>query len=303
MMGGPAGDKTHFPGLHSISPREASRRSPDFLLEVSTSIQQRDRKICLALYNHRVLTTHQIKELFFENDRVCRRRLANLKELGLVKPFRPRAARGSFPNHYILGDLGVYVVAAELGLDAKDLGLRKDRMTKIAFSPKLSHQLAANSFYSRLAWECRHTQGIRLLFWRGELQVARGWFKGFSVPDGEGRIRSESGDTCFLLEMDMGTEGLERIQRKLYDYSELLDGSGSYSQHWVLFCLPDPAREANVRRVAERYRRIWVATSTLPRHLNDPLGLNWLPIGDEQRHALPYLPPIPKKKSAYEPED
>lgn len=298
-MSGPIGDRTHFSGLNSFSSRKVSARSPDFLLEVSTSIQHRDRRICLALYNHRVLTTHQIKELFFENDRVCRRRLAKLKELGLIKTFRPKAARGSYPIHHILGDLGVYLVAAELGLEPKQLGLRKDRMTKIAFSPKLSHQLAVNSFFSRLAWDCRHAHGVRLVVWRGELQVARRWVKGFSVPDSEGIVRSSQRETQFLLELDMGTENLQRIRRKLWDYNELLWGIGPHAQHWLLFCLPDPQREVSVRDVAEDYRRTWVATSTLPRHFDNPLGPNWLPIGSEARYELPYLPQIPKKESPY----
>lgn len=312
MQGDPIEDRTHFSSLHSSHSSSTRKvrpsQSAEFLLEVSTSIQPRDRLICLALYNNRVLTTHQVKEIFFENDRVCRRRLAKLKELGLVKPFRPRAAQGSYPNHHVLGDLGVYVVAAEIGVDVKDLGLRKDRMTKIAFSPKLRHTLAVNSFWSRLAWECRHVEGFELAYWRSELQVARKWFgEHWAIPDGEAAVRSGSGLTRLFLEMDMGTESPQRLQRKFFDYSELLGLSRDppYGQHWLLFCLPDQAREASVRKAAAGYcHRIFMATTTFPRHLHDPFGLNWLPMGDEQRYALPYMPAIPQeKKPDYVPED
>ncbi|MCA1841260.1 MAG: replication-relaxation family protein [Actinomycetota bacterium] len=287
-------DRTHFSKLHALPRKVPNNRSAEFLLEVSTSIQPRDTKICLALYNHRVLTTHHIKELFFENDRVCRRRLERLRELGLVKPFRPRKAQGSYPNHHVLGDLGVYVVAAELGTDVKALGLRKDRMTKIAFSPKLQHQLSVNSFFTKLAWECRHGSGIRLTSWRSELQLAKGWWEGYSIADGEAKLWSAYGKTSFLLELDMGTESPQRIDRKLFDYGHFLE-FGAYEYHWLLFCFPDASREASFHRNA-RHDRTWVASTTLDRHMGDPLGINWLPLLGEERYALPYLPAIPSRE-------
>lgn len=143
----PVGDRTHPPLRSFSSHRRVSKTSPDYLIQVSTAILPRDIDICMYLYRHTVLTSHDLSDLFFDSDRRCRARLLKLKEYGLVASFRPPADVGSRPNHFVLGDLGAYVVAAQLGVEVKELGLRKDRLTAIRFSPKLGHLLAQNFFF------------------------------------------------------------------------------------------------------------------------------------------------------------
>lgn len=104
---------------------------------LASFLTSRDRKICLDLYEHKVLTTHQVVDLYFDSQRVAERRLLKLFQYGVVLRFRPVLERGSSPHHFVLGDLGAYVVAAELGVEVKELRLAKDRLAKLAYSPRL----------------------------------------------------------------------------------------------------------------------------------------------------------------------
>lgn len=277
MKGGPIGGRTNSPQRSSIalvSQRRALSKSPDFLLQIASSIQRRDRQICVHLFNHKVLTTHHIQDLFFENDRVCRRRLAKLTEFGLVVPFRPQASRGSYPNHFILGDLGLYLVAAEFGVEVKELGLKKDRLTRLAFSPKLNHLLTLNGFFCRLIRECQRTDDQRILAWFGEKQCAKRWGEVALYPDAEAVVGTRDKPAKFLFEMDMGTENLKRLEEKFARYWKVNDFHQDIA-HSVLFCFLDPRREAVARKILDR-PPLPVFTGTMDRHMGDPLGPNWL---------------------------
>lgn len=291
MKGGPTGGRTNSPQRSSIafaSQQRGPSKAPDFLLQIASSIQRRDRQICVHLFNHKVLTTHHIQDLFFENDRVCRRRLAKLAELGLIVPFRPQASRGSYPNHFILGDLGLYLVAAEFGVEVKELGLKKDRLTRIAFSSQLDHVLAINSFMCSLIATYRHEQGDhQVVRWFGERQCAGKWGKDLLYPDAEVIIHAHSEYRNLFLEMDMGTENLKRLEAKLPRYSYLYRYLNDMAHH-ILFCFQTVSREASARRVLN-----WplpIATAVYERHIADPSGPNWLQIGSEERIRLSELP-------------
>lgn len=295
MKGGPIGGRTNSPQRSSIafvSQRRVLSKSPDFLLQIASSIQRRDRQICIHLFNHKVLTTHHIQDLFFENDRVCRRRLAKLTEFGLVVPFRPQASRGSYPNHFILGDLGLYLVAAEFGVEVKELGLKKDRLTRLAFSSQLDHVLAINSFMCSLTATFRHDQDDhRVVRWFGERQSARKWGEHLMFPDAEVVFHAHSEYRNLFLEMDMGTENLKRLEAKLPRYSFVYRHKDSIAHH-LLFCFQSAAREASARRVLG-----WplpIATAVYGRHMADPSGPNWLQIRSEDRVRLCELPLIQK---------
>jgi hypothetical protein len=57
----------------------------------------------------------------------------------------------------------------------------------------------------------------------------------------------------------------------------------------VVFCFPSEAREASARRVLGG-TPMRVATATFDRHLDDPLGPNWLLLGGDRRLRLSDLP-------------
>ena len=58
------------------------------------SLDEQDHAILLALLEHKVLTTSQVKSLYFRSFRRCQHGLKELKELGFIASFTPRRGFG-----------------------------------------------------------------------------------------------------------------------------------------------------------------------------------------------------------------
>jgi hypothetical protein len=106
-------------------------------------------------------------------------------------------------------------------------------------------------------------------------------------PDGYARLERAAGSFELLLELDLGTENLGRLEDKMERYRVL--ARAVTAPDVVLFCFPSAAREASARRVLGG-TPMPVATATLDRHLSDPLGPNWLLIDGDRRFRLAELP-------------
>lgn len=64
------------------------------------SLDERDHQILLSLLEHKVLTTDQVKSLFFRSLRRCQQRLRELREAGFIAAFTPKRgfAKGNHPR-------------------------------------------------------------------------------------------------------------------------------------------------------------------------------------------------------------
>ena len=102
----------------------ASTRAIGKIQRVASSITQRDQLICIDLHEHRVLTTEQLYELHFSSIQRARSRLLHLYELGVLWRTRPHTQHGSLPWHYILNEVGSWIVAEYLGIDPREVGYR-----------------------------------------------------------------------------------------------------------------------------------------------------------------------------------
>ncbi|WP_187357120.1 replication-relaxation family protein, partial [Actinomadura sp. CNU-125] len=119
-------------------------------------------------------------------------------------------------------------------------------------------------------------------------------------PDAFGRWiqpRTEHDETPrtldFFLEHDTGTETLARVTRKLGGYADLAEATGTTTP--VLFWLPSPAREANLRRLLGTPEvPVATAVQTPATDLDGPAGQVWLPVGHEagRRRGLAELADI-----------
>ena len=256
-------------------------------LQAASFLTSRDRKICMDLYEHKVLTTSQLTDLHFDSQRVTERRLLKLYQLGVVQRFRPVSEIGSYPFHFLLGDLGAQVVAAELAVELKDLKLAKDRLVRIAYSPRLSHLVALNTFFTRLIHHCRQSQELRVTHWWSEERVRRRWGQ-IVLPDALGQLEGAGHRVRFFLELDQGTESPSKLAKKLpgYRQASLVRGSPEL----LLFCFPDNRREASARKALVPCG-ITIATTTMDRHSADPLGDNWLALGSGKRAGLMEIRP------------
>jgi len=177
-----------------------------------------------------------------------------------------------------------------MGVELKELAFRKDRVLGWSKSQRLGHLRDANDFLSRLTWTCRNSSDHVLALVEGEASAARRNHSRseFARPDGFGVIDGPQGRCRFYLELDRGSEPIERVSEKLRFY----DMAGyKKDPPWVLlFCVHSERREVNLQKALYQMEGLAIATSTLDRHLRDPLGANWLPVGEHVRYPLPEVP-------------
>ncbi len=260
------------------------RFTPAVLASLAVRLTPRDRKVLRAVWEHRVLTSPQITQLFFESDAATRKRLLILHHMGVLERFRPNRPIGSgaAPYHYVLGAAGAAVLASEEGIEFAALGYRRDRALGVAHNQRLTHTVGVNDFYADLTGFARRQENARLVTWWPEHRCTALWGEA-ARPDGYGRW-SEDGHTLdFFLEFDTGTEPLARVAAKLGGYAALARSSTIVTP--VLFFVHSGRREANLRTCLQAHKAIdfvpiaTASRSSLAGSLDDgPAGELWLPL-------------------------
>jgi hypothetical protein len=293
-------------------PRSGGRlaRNPALIAELAARLTTRDRWLLRMICEHRVLTTGQITQLAFGTTRAATARMEVLYRYRAVDRFRPLAAAGSSPLHFVLDESGAMLLAGEDGITPADLGYRRDRALGIALSPRLAHDTGANGIFTHLAAAARASGGRAALeCWWSERRCAAAWGD-HARPDGYGRW-SERGPgqppavTDFFLEYDTGTEPLTRVVAKLAGYAALAARTGIATP--VLFCLPSPRREAALRArlagppphgtpgaaTAAQIPGVPIATTAPAASPDGPAGAAWLPAGSSgpRRRLAHFAPP------------
>jgi protein involved in plasmid replication-relaxation len=264
----------------------APRRADDALaVQLAAHVTDRDRAICDALYEHRVLTATQLAQLHFTSIERARKRLAVLHQLGVLERFRPHREQGSHPYHYLLDRLGAQLVAAQRGLDQTNLDWARAKTLRLAISAQLAHLIEASGFFTRLAQALRQTSGARLLEWSGQRRCARRW--GDLVrPDGHAHLALPTGRLQIWLEWDRGTEPHARLRDKLDRYEELALALALEPPLLLLFVAPGERRERHIIDGLRRAEGVRVLATTAGRHDADPLAPNWVAPHAERRVAL-----------------
>jgi hypothetical protein len=302
------------PAASRVPPRPAV--SFTLIARLAGKLTGRDRWLLRMLHEHRVLTTTQIISLGYGAPRRTAMRLGELYRLRAVDRFRPLAATGSAPYHWVLDQAGAEVLAVEDALTLAQLGYRRDRALDIAFSPRLTHTTGTSSFFTGLAAAAR-AGGGELACWWSERRCAALWGD-LARPDGYGIWRDPDGQAAdFFAEYDTGSEDLPRVTAKLAGYRELAARTGIATP--VLFWLASgPRREQHLRSLlaaAGPVPGVPVATATpdSAQAAGGPAGAAWLPAwqpGPRRRLAhltphqapaqppggdtgLPWHPPVP----------
>jgi hypothetical protein len=240
---------------------------------LASRLTDRDRRIALQCYEHRVLATEQLRRLHFRAARTARERLQELRELRVLASFRPAAhpGKGSAQNHWVLDEAGALVVAAELGLERAELRWRAQAALAIASSSKLAHQLAVNEFFTRLAEEASEAGGA-LERWWGERR-SRDALNEIATPDGYGRLGLPGEQALeFLLELDRGSEDHGRLKEKARRYAKALPRS-ELRDPLVLLLLPSPERTARAAETVAPAAAPMVARTWTPESGGSPLAL------------------------------
>ncbi len=186
------------------------------------ALDERDHAILLGLLEHKLLSTDQIKALYFRSLRRCQHRMRELRELGFIASFTPRRGfgEGRPPACWFLTKTGLVEIADAKGVRASDLPWVPDHSYRA--SQMLAHRLGVNAFFCALAEASRANQGHCLATWRPEHWVRT---RAAEVkPDGFGRYLHPGGGCEFYLEYDRGTEAFGALARKLEGYLRLAAG-------------------------------------------------------------------------------
>jgi hypothetical protein len=270
------------------------RLSADVIAALAARATPRDWWLLRMLAEHRVLTSIQIAQLAYSAPGTARHRLLTLWRLRAIDRAQPFTATGSAPMHYVLGDAGAALLAAEQGLTAAEAGYRRDLALAIFASPQLAHAAGTNGVMTALAAAARTRPGAALAAWWPERRCAQQWGD-LARPDAYGRWHENGRDTDFFLEYDTGTEPVSQVAAKLPGYAALAEATGITTP--VLFWFPTPAREDSVRP-ALAGSTVPAATAT-PAAGPGPASQVWLPAGrDRTRLRLPDLAlPLPARAS------
>ncbi|RAG80282.1 hypothetical protein DN069_38990 [Streptacidiphilus pinicola] len=273
----------------------ASRRRLTTLL---TRLTERDVWLLDMLSEHTVLTSAHVNALWNNSLRNTNRRLLTLYRLGLLDSFRPRTSCGTACEHYLLDRTGADVVAARHATTPSALGWSTDLLTRTAYSPTLTHDLGATSFFTSLVAATRPRADLgRLDAWWSEARCARAWGD-LIHPDAHGQLTRKGGRTVgFFLEYDMGTEPHARLAAKLDAYADAAPALGG--RPLILFTVPSVRREAHLhQRLATHPALQVVDVATTARDYTHPGGpahnpadQAWLRVGrPAHRQRLADLP-------------
>lgn len=236
----------------SSSPRAGRLRAGE-LAHLASRLTDRDRQIANDCYEHRVLTTEQLRRLHFTETRSATRRLHALRELRVLERFRPtwRRGEGSTPYHWILDTAGAYVVAALRGLERHQLPFKQQPLDAVAGSATLAHRYATNEFATRLIAQARAT-GASVPEWRGE-RGAGELLDGIVIPDSYLALeRTGHPPLHLLLEIDRATEDHARLLTKARRYAKAIPRSPlRHANTLVLMLVPTPRRAQAVTATLE----------------------------------------------------
>ena len=268
------------------------------LRAVASSLDERDRAILQALLEHKVLTTRNLKSLFFASLRRCQDQLSELKSLELVGSFQPPEVfgRGRSPEHHFLTGLGTSVLAHLERVPRGQLPWVPDEDYRS--NRNLRHRIGLNDFFCSLVEASRNHPDQGLHRWLPERKVRTR--AGEIQPDGFGRYLHPGGACEFYLEYDRATEGPAAISEKLRGYRRFAAGWGDAPGFPnVLVLVPDTAREEKIAALARPKRGGRGGKKlALPVFLSSEelitargvLGAVWAAPGTSERLSLTELP-------------
>lgn len=213
------------------------KRTKDFQRMV---LQARDIGIVLAVYENRFLRRDQIEKLFFKTTPTCNQRLQKLYQHKFLDRIFQPVDFGSSQAVYALDSVGAEVVAAKIGVAKRQINwTRRHNQIEYLF---LAHTLAVSELRVglELALRFREESDVKLIFWKREgllprekVQDPENPEKKLSViPDAFFGLETDRGKLFFFVEVDMGTETLDRFRTKIVAYREYWK-SGKFSDRYT----------------------------------------------------------------------
>lgn len=258
----------------TLPSRSTARLSDAQLTQLAGRLTDRDRRIALDCYEHRLLTTEQLRRLHFTTPRKARQRLSELHELRVLDRFRPawQQGEGSTPHHWTLDAAGAHVVAAARGITRRELAWTREPAAALVNSTIREHLHAVNDFATRLHEEARHAGGA-LSEWLGE-RGAHDLMRGILTPDSYLTLDLPSQPTRhILLELDRGTEDHARLQTKARRYAKAIPRSRLAKLNPVILLLVPSAPRGSALTAAFADAPISIAVEVWTPDAAPPLAL------------------------------
>jgi hypothetical protein len=235
-----------------------------------------DWQVCRLLADHQVLTTGLLALLLGVPPRTVQQRLATLTTLKVVERFRPHqpVGAGSAPYHYLLGEAGAAVLAADPSTTVDGSGWDRVRLLRLVHANgRLTHQLRVNTLLAQLTHTARHQPGTRLVCWWPAHRCHAQWGR-LITPDAYARWQDPDGDVDFFLHHTTARPAADQPAGLLEGYNDLAAATGITTP--VLLCAADPDQEAQLRdHLARQWLLVPVATSNPA--CGPPTQAVWLP--------------------------
>jgi Replication-relaxation len=236
-----------------------------------------DRQVCRLLAEHQVLTTGLLALLLGVPPRTLQQRLTILTALKVVDRFRPHqpVGAGSASYHYLLGDTGAAILAADP--TTTDGGLRWDRTRLLGLAQangRFTHLLGVNSLLAQLTHAARHEPGARLVCWWPAQRCHAHWGP-LIAPDAYARWQDRDGEVDFFLHHHPTPPAVDQPTGLLEGYNELAAATGITTP--VLLHAADPDQEAQLRRALASQRPL-IPIATANPGCGPPTAAVWLPI-------------------------
>lgn len=265
-------------------------------------LTERDMDIIEAVHLYRILRQDQLQTLFFSSKNACQRALARLYDHAfLERKFLP-VLYGRSPTLYVLDKRGADLLRSERGYeDLVWYSTNKDLKTDF-----IEHTAALNDFRLSIVVSARRA-GLELITWASESQLKADYDRvrvahlrqAVSViPDGYFVLNTLHGKAHFFVEIDRGTETLQRFKQKVRAYVAYHE-SGGYEQRYgtqslrILTVVTGAGRLSNLHlataQVTEETRgkrRFWFALAsdlTPETVLTKPV---WYIAGEDTARAL-----------------
>jgi hypothetical protein len=223
-------------------------------------ITDRDMRILHAVGDYRLLTTSQIRKLFFRSVHKARKRLFKLWQHGLVDRRFQAISLGDKPKDtlYVPSRHGARLLAQKGGSWGK--AQSKAKSSAGTSSLFIDHTIARNDFRIGLETSVTHTKDTRLVSWRHDLDIRQtvDVISGTASPklqrvtliaDAKFTLAREGHGQTFFLEVDRGTVSLSRWRTRLAAYSKLLSLQqlpGRTKPFLLLVTTPSETRAENI---------------------------------------------------------
>ena len=250
-------------------------------------LTKRDREIIRAVHANRFLRRDQIERLFFSTTAAANARLLSLYQHRFLDRLYLPVEVGSSQAVYALDREGARLIAAEEHLHLSQVTWRR-RHNRVEFF-FLEHTVTTAELHVALQVALRAKDGVSLLEWKRDAFLTREKFpdpedddrKLIVAPDASFGLSLPEGATYFFVEVDLGTETLDRFRRKVRAYQEYWR-SGRYVERYdhryfrVLTIAETPGRLVNLIEVCaeEGARRMFLFT-TAPAVTERVLGPIW----------------------------